>query len=372
MASSIREHTVVDTAATPAWAQRLGDARALPSRAEPQIATAVSEADWNDYVHRHTDGTMDHLWSWRQIFERVFGHETVYLTARRGETIVGVLPLVQFKSRLFGRFLVSLPFLNYGGVLADDETAAAALVERAVDIGRRFGARHVELRHLRRQFPALACREHKVGMRLLLPSAHPGLWDGLDRKVRNQIRKAQKAGLTVTSGSGELLTVFYDIFARNMRDLGTPVYSRRLFEEALARFGNRARVFVVGRGGVPMASAIAIRFKGTMGVPWASSLREYRALCPNMLLYWAMLEHAHQDSATEFDFGRSSPGGGTHRFKLQWGAAEIPLYWEYVLFKGSGTPDHGPARFEAAARLWAHLPLAVANALGPRIVRSIP
>jgi FemAB-related protein (PEP-CTERM system-associated) len=343
----------------------------LPSALE--VASHASPHDWDEYVCRHPAATLDHLWHWRDVFRDVFRHDTVYLSARRGGRIVGVLPLVRFRSRLFGRFVVSLPFLNYGGVLADDEAVAGALVERAVEIAHRFRASHIELRHIGRQCPALPYRQHKLRLARPLPPTPEALWDGLDRKVRNQVRKAQKEGLVATHGGAELLDDFYRVFACNMRDLGTPVYSRRLFEETLRRFPDQARVVLVRKDGRALAGGLCLRFRDTVLVPWASSLRAFRHLCPNMLLYWAMIEAAIESGARTFDFGRSSPGAGTHQFKLQWGAIETPLHWEYVLLSRAKVPDHGPAnpRFQAAIEIWRRLPLGVAGRLGPLVARHL-
>ena len=340
----------------------------------PVVSATAVEADWDAYVFGHQAATLDHLWRWRHVFSGVFGHDCVYLAARRDAKIVGVLPLVRFRSRLFGRSVVSVPFLNYGGVLADDGPTAGALLHEAEAVARGFGARHLELRHSARQFPSLPVRQHKLALRRALPATAEALWENLDRKVRNQVRKAQKAGLSSTSGGGQLVSEFYPVFARNMRDLGTPVYSSRLFEQTLALFPERARVFVVRQETRALAAAIAIRFRDTVLVPWASSLREFRQLCPNMLLYWAMLEDAVATGARIFDFGRSSPDAGTHAFKLQWGAEATPLHWEYSLLAGATLPDHAPSspRFHAAVQLWSRLPLWLANAAGPLVVRSIP
>lgn len=339
-----------------------------------RIRTDAPESEWDAYVEHHPDGTIDHLSRWRGIFKGVFGHDAVYLSAHRGGAVVGILPLVCFRSRIFGRFVVSLPFLNYGGVLADDEAAAGALVERAIEVARAFGAAHVELRHVRRQFPDRPFRQHKLKLTRPLPATSEDLWKDIDRKVRNQVRKAQKEGLTAEFGGADLVGDFYRVFARNMRDLGTPVYSRRLFDETLRHFPDRAKVFVVRLGHDPLAAGITMAFGRTVIVPWASSLREYRHLCPNMLLYWTMLEQAIAGGATTFDFGRSSPGAGTHQFKLQWGGLETPLHWEYVLLSARALPDQGPSnsRFHTAIGLWKRLPEWIANSVGPAVANHLP
>jgi FemAB-related protein (PEP-CTERM system-associated) len=348
---------------------------AAPGPAAVVVAADATEAEWDGYVAGHPGATADHLWRWRDVFQGVFGQSCCYLAARDREgRIVGVLPLVLFRSRLFGRSVVSLPFLNYGGVVADGPGVAGALVARAREVTGEFRARHLELRHRTRQLGDLPVREHKLGFTRPLPPDVDALWSGLDRKVRNQVRKARKEGLVAASGAGELVGDFYRVFSRNMRDLGTPVYSRRLFEETVRLFPDRTRVFVVRRGAQPIAAGIAIRFRDTVIVPWASSLGAFRPLSPNMLLYWSMLERAVTDGARVFDFGRSSAGSGPQPFKRQWGAVETPLSWEYVLIDRPAPPDHGPSspRLRAAVAAWSRLPLWLANAAGPVIVRSIP
>jgi FemAB-related protein (PEP-CTERM system-associated) len=334
----------------------------------------VSESEWDKYVASNSGGTIDHAWRWRGIFRDVFGHESRYVAARREGRIVGVLPLVLFDSRLFGRFLASVPFLNYGGILADDEAARAALLERARKIAASFRATHVELRHVERRIPELPFRQHKLQLRRHVPGSSEELWAGVDKKVRNLVRKAQKDGLTAESGGGGLVSDFYNVFARNMRDLGTPVYSRRLFEETLRLFPQEARVHVVRLGRRPVAASVTLQHGDTVLVPWASSLREYRQHAPNMLLYWQMLEHAVHHGATTFDFGRSSPGSGTYQFKRQWGATERPLHWEYVLLTRKTAPNQGPQnpKFTRLVEAWKHLPVWMSTWLGPHIVRNIP
>lgn len=379
----------------------IGAAQTADRNAALEVSSSVTPAEWDAYVAAHPGASGYHQWCWRGLFERVFGHETIYLAARRpvadaGQTgpgvgrgfppppagfgeassparIVGVLPLVSFKSLLFGRFLVSLPFVNYGGVLADDDAAGRALVDAARAEAERRGAASVELRHTRRMFPDLPVKQHKVAMTLALPADEEAAWNGFESKVRNKIRKAEKSNLAAYVGGVELLNDFYRVFARNMRDLGTPVYSRRLFEEVLRSIPD-SRAYSVHLNGVPVAAGITIGYRSAVENPWASSLREHRSLNPNMLLYWTMLQDAIARGFSDFDFGRSTPNEGTYIFKKQWGARESPFYWEYVLKEGCELPELSPKsrKFRSAVSLWQRLPVGVAGILGPRIVRNIP
>ena len=338
------------------------------------VTDTVGQAEWDAFVMTRPDATGYHLWAWRRVFEQAFGHETCYLAARRGNEVVGVLPLVAFRSWLFGRFMVSLPFVNYGGVLASEDAAVEALVAEATRAASSRGCRHLELRHTSRRLPDLPVKQHKVGMMLALAADATKAWDQLDRKVRNQVRKAQKSELVSVVGGRELLDEFYAIFAVNMRDLGTPVYGREFFARVLEEFPEAARVHVVRLGATPVAAGITFAHRRTIEVPWASSLKAYRALCPNNLLYWSIIEHAVSSGFETLDFGRSTPNEGTYEFKRQWGAVPSPLFWEYALVAGETMPDQSPAnpKFKSAIELWKRLPVPVATAIGPHIVRSIP
>ena len=338
------------------------------------VTSDIAQGEWDAFVTTHPDATGYHLWAWRRVFEQAFGHETCYLAARRDGEVVGVLPLVSFRSWLFGRFMVSLPFVNYGGVLTLDPRATTALIDAARRAASERGCRHLELRHRSRQLPDLPVKQHKVAMTLALETDATRAWEKLDRKVRNQVRKAQKSELASAVGGAELLDEFYQIFAVNMRDLGTPVYSRAFFEQVLREFPDAARVHVVRKGATPVAAGITFAHRRTIEVPWASSLKTYRALCPNNLLYWSIIEHAVAGGFETLDFGRSTPNEGTYDFKRQWGAVPSPLFWEYALVSAESMPDQSPAnpKFKSAIELWKRLPVPVATAIGPHIVRSIP
>ena len=366
---------ILQAASLPAALTREAPAPSLVpnASAEPLRVAVASEGEgqaWDDFISRHSGASGYHAWAWRGVFRRAFGHESIYLIARQGDTIRGVLPLVQINSILFGRSLTSLPFLNYGGVVALDEAVAQALADEAAKVARARRCRHVELRHVARQVPALPCKQHKVTMLLDL---EPGMWEQLDRKVRNQIRKAQKSELTSEIGGADLLEDFYTVFARNMRDLGTPVYSCQWFAEVVQAFPQRARIHVVRLHGKAIAAGLSFRTGTTIEVPWASSIRDHIALCPNHLLYWSIIEFATESGCRQLDFGRSTPGEGTFKFKEQWGASPVPLHWEYPWADG-GVPNVHPTnpKFALAVATWQRLPLVVATRIGPRIACDLP
>lgn len=314
--------------------------------------------------------------AWLLILQRGLSHEPVCLEAVEDGRTTGLLPLAYLSSLLFGRFLVGLPYVNYGGVRAGDGNAAWALIDRVVQLADERNVRYLELRHDRVavDHPKLVLRKAgKVHMHLTLPGTGEALWTQLSAKVRNQVRKGQRGNLNTFWGRGELLPEFYAVFSRNMRDLGTPAFGEPLFRGILDQFAERAELCVVRSGGQAVAAALLLHGWGVTEVPSASALREFRDTNANMLLYWHLLERAVQRGQAVFDFGRSSPDSNTYRFKKQWGAAPVPAQWQYYLRRGT-MDDMRPEnpRYQRFIRIWQRLPLGVTRLLGPWIVRGIP
>ena len=339
------------------------------------ITTYLGQGRWDAFVDGSPKATAYHRHVWKQVIEESFRHQTHYLAALDGSgAVAGVLPLVHMKSALFGNFLVSVPFVNYGGLLCDTVEAEQALLGAAEKIRLSCGAEHVELRHLGSRVTGLPAREHKVTMVLPLAGEAQAQWTGFNAKLRNQVRKAEKNGLTCRIGGRELLDDFYTVFARNMRDLGTPVYGKNFFDNVLRSLPEAARILVVALEGKTIAAGIVTWYRQSMEMPWASSIGDYKQLCPNNLLYWEAIQFAIGKGCTEFDFGRSTPNEGTFNFKKQWGAEPVQLYWQYLLAKGQALPElnNKNPKYELAIKIWQKLPVALTRLAGPRIVRSIP
>jgi FemAB-related protein (PEP-CTERM system-associated) len=291
-----------------------------------------------------------------------------------GETL-GMLPLVFIQGALFGKFLVSLPYLNVGGVLASETDVGRHLIDRAVQLADELNVKYLELRHeTRHPHPSLSYDvTEKVHLRLKLPVSANELWSGFDPKVRNQIRKAQKEGMEVEWGQDALLSDFYAVFSRNMRDLGTPVFGRRLFASIFSHLGDSVEICVVRYQKTCVAAALLIHGDGVSEVPSASALRAFNHLNGNMLMYWHLLMRSIERSQQVFDFGRSSRGSNTYRFKAQWGASPQPAVWQYYVRRGSVDemrPNHPKNRRRIA--VWKRLPVWLTNFVGPTIVRGIP
>jgi FemAB-related protein (PEP-CTERM system-associated) len=328
---------------------------------------------WDDYVASVPRSTFSHLFGWKQIMTGVLGHEARYLAAIDGSgEWRAVLPMVRIRSML-GHFLISLPFLNDGGPLGEPE-AVRSLVDHALAEAMRSGATLLELRS-RDELPGPAVPSYrKLTVMLPLPSSVEDLWQRTIRaKLRSQIRRPMKEGMTFREGVSELDS-FYRVFARNMRDLGTPVLPRSFFEHASSEFGSAVMFGTVyASSGLPVAAACCLLWREELEVTWASSLREFNHHSPNMLLYFRLMQGAVERGVRVFNFGRCSPGGTTHRFKQQWGGRDVPLPWpSWSREVGAGVPSADRALYRLAVEAWRHLPLAVANRVGPILARLLP
>lgn len=329
--------------------------------------------EWDGFVRGWDGWSCFHLHAWKRIVERVFDHECIYLAARDDAgRLAGVLPLVRVKSLVFGHFLVSMPFVNYGGPLGGDE-AVDALTRHAASLAQRGGVKLLELRS-RVPLPIdIPVSSRKITVLLDLPSGDPDtLWGRLDAKVRSQIRRPRKEGVTVRFGPDEV-GPFFQVFSRHMRDLGTPTQSRRLFEALAESFPNDAWFGCAYHRGVAIAAGCGLRWADEVEMTWASALSAYNRIAPNMLLYWSFIERAMREGLHTFNFGRCTPNSGTHRFKRQWGARDVPLWWyDAATQPGVRTPSPSDPAYSWGPRIWKRLPVPLATALGPSIVRYIP
>lgn len=326
---------------------------------------------WNGFVASRPQANLGHLFEWGDVFASAYGKRSHYLAVLDGDAWAGVLPLVHMAGPIGGNRLVSLPFLDQAGVLADTREIASLLLERALQLARELGAQGVDLRAPPRRSGAL---EERATLEIALPPDVDGLWTSIPGKVRNQIRKARSSGLETFSAGRERFGDCYRIFASRMRDLGSPVHSRAFFESIFDALKDRTGLYLTrdARGAI-VGGAVAIRTGRAVTVPWAASLRDAFPLCPNHSLYWKILEDSVSAKAGVFDFGRSHVGSGAFRFKTQWGAEPKLLQW--VSYDADGRrvrpPELRPGEYSAITRLWSRLPLGIASALGPMLRRYL-
>jgi FemAB-related protein (PEP-CTERM system-associated) len=318
---------------------------------------------------------------WLSVLKNGLDHRPMMVISRDGDRddgpIDGYLPLALVATRLFGRFLVSLPYLNRAGVVASDPAVRDALIDQAIELARIHNVQYLELRHeIKAAHDALGQqRDEKVRMVLDLANDADGLWKRIPSKVRNQIRKGDKHELSVRWGGCEILDDFYNVFAVNMRDLGTPVYGKRLFSEIVTQLQGDAELCVVDCQGKPIATSLLIHdaHDRVTSVPSASCLRQFNRTNANMWMYYQLLRRAVERGSARFDFGRSSVDSGTFKFKKQWGATPHPTVWQYHVRRGdinAVRPDS--PKYRRRIETWQKLPVWLTRLVGPTIVRGIP
>lgn len=329
---------------------------------------------WDDYVDKHPAGTIYHRQDWRKVIEQTFGYECPYLVALSGSTIVGVLPLTVVNSPLFGTYITSCAFADYGGICADDVTSAQILLDTAINVATNVKAESLELRHvLPTHMSNLDTHRNKVLSILELPDSEEVLWKSFRAKLRNQIRKSMKSGMNVRWGHDDIIPDFYSVFIRNMRDLGTPALGVDFFRHVVKFHGKAADVLVLYKGDIPISGAVALSYRNTMEVPWASSIRQYFPLLPNNLLYWTLLQKCISRKLEFFSFGRSTIDSSTYEFKAQWNSESIILNYQSFVFDKESRADLTPGnpKYRIAIRLWKKLPIALAKRLGPFVARGL-
>jgi FemAB-related protein (PEP-CTERM system-associated) len=327
---------------------------------------------WEAFVERAPDATFFHRLGWRELIEDVFRHRTHYLVAERGRDLVGVLPLAEVKSLLFGHALVSLPFAVYGGPVADDPQAGTALIEAAQACARDLGVAHLELRNRVARCEGWPRQDLYVTFRKAISRDPEANLLAIPRKQRAMVRKGIQRGLAGELDAG--VDRFFALYADNMHRHGTPPFARRYFERLRQAFGRDCEVLtVVDAGGQPVSSVLSFYFRNEVLPYYAGDTTEARALAANDFKYWELMRRAGERGIEVFDYGRSKQGSGSFDFKKNWGFTPEPLAYEFALYRGDAIPQHNPAnpRYRAFIAAWRRMPRALANALGPRIVRNL-
>ncbi len=345
-----------------------------------RIATGADQERWDHYVAAHPDASPYNLFAWKLAVEEAYGHQGRYYLAEDNHRVIGVLPTVQIRLPLLRRELAALPFCDVGGYLADNKDISALLLERALQEAEQEKVRKISLRgarHLPALFADKLCLENhdKVRMLLPLPASAEILRQGFKSKLRSQINKAEKNGLSFAWGSAADLDDFFRVFSVNMRDLGSPTHSRRWFAAILKHYRDNARLGLVRYDQVVVGGCLLLTVADKVAIPWASTLRSYNRLAPNMLLYWQVLQYAADNGFATFDFGRSSAGEGTYKFKQQWGAEPQPLHWYTNCSAAADPQEQAPVAHHGKramlAGIWQKFPLPLANFLGPKLRKYI-
>jgi FemAB-related protein (PEP-CTERM system-associated) len=333
-------------------------------------AYAGERHEWDDFVRRTPGGTFFHLIGWKQVLERAFGFTSCYLLARRGARVVGVLPLFELHGRGVRHCLHSVPFAVEGGVCTDDEAAAAALEQAALTLADACGARSVELRDGRAGNGFQICGERNFRFRRRLPDSDAELLATIPAKRRNMLRLGARSHLVCRVDFADL-PIFYDLYARTLRRLGTPVFPRRYFRLLVEEFRDQCALLTVWHEGVAAAGALAFFFGDTVLPYYVAGRRDYFRYAVSDFMYWELMRLARQRGCPVFDFGRSRLGSGTYEFKRHWGFAPEPLRYRLATRGITAPVDHSleGGRIQVLRRAWQRLPLSVTKLIGPFLLR---
>ncbi len=346
----------------------------------PVAGTSVRAAAASDrraietYLAPFQDVQPFHLPAWCAGVERGCGQRAHWLVAERGGAIAGVLPLTEMRSALFGSALVSSGFAVGGGVVADDAETSDRLARSAWDLACRLGIGSVELRG----GPVPEGWERREGLYAGfardLPTGDDAILKSIPRKQRAEVRRAQSFGLGVRIGRDEAdLADHYRVYSESVRNLGTPVFPRSLFQAMLNEFGAAADILTIVKDGNAIASVFSFYVNDTVYPYWGGGTSEARSARANELMYFELMRHAAARGCTRFDFGRSKLGTGAYAFKKNWGFEPVPLSYAVRTAGGSGGREINPLspRYRLQVALWRKLPLWAANRIGPPIARGL-
>jgi len=341
---------------------------------EPSVKelSATDTPRWEAFVAHCPEATFFHRIEWRQIIETVFGHRTHYLYAERAGEIVGILPLAHVASRLFGSSLTSLPFCVYGGAVVNEPAARVALHRHARELATSLRVGHLEFRDREVTEPGWVHRDLYSTFRKPLLADPDANFEAIPSKRRNMVRRAAKAGLRVVVN--DTIDRFFPLYADNVHRHGTPPFPKRYFRALADGFGRDHEILtVLDATGRPVASAFLFYFRDEVIPYYVGDCMEARNLAANDFMYWEIIRHAALRGCRMFDWSRSKKGTGSFEFKRTWGFEPQPLCYEYLLVKGEHVPEHNPLnpKYRLLIKAWQRLPLPLANAIGPHIVKSL-
>ena len=331
-----------------------------------------SASAWDAFVTAHPHGTFFHRAAWAKVIDKAFGHRVHYIYVERDGAITGILPLAQVKTLLFGNTLISVPFCVYGGPLAADAESAAALSAHAEKLLRDTGASAVEFRHREGiESDWLERPDLYVTFRKPIEADNDKNMKAIPRKQRAMVRKGIQNNLS--SVASHDIGVLHGIYAESVRNLGTPVFSRRYFDMLGEVFRDDCDVVTIMDDGNAIASVMNFYFRDEVLPYYGGGTTAARQRAANDFMYWEVMRRGADRGCRLFDFGRSKIGTGAHDFKKNWGFTPEPLRYRYKLAPGASIPDHNPLnpKYRLFIAGWKKLPLPVANAIGPHIVRGL-
>ncbi|WP_026377201.1 FemAB family XrtA/PEP-CTERM system-associated protein [Aestuariibacter salexigens] len=333
------------------------------------LVAPYSEKDreaWNSYVDSHNEGSFFHLIEWSDVIQDVFNHTPHYLVATQDARIVGLLPLVELKSLLFGHSLVSTPFCVYGGAIADSPEIKKQLEDESVALGRKLSVDYVELRCRKASDNPLfevSCQHSTFGWEL--SDGPEAILAAVKKKQRANIRHSLKKALEVAIDQDA--DTAYDIYSESVRNLGTPVFDPKYFPALVKYFGDKTEVLTVKSGGKPISSVLSFYYKDEVLPYYGGGTFDARGLKSNDLMYYTLMCHAQEKGCNRFDFGRSKNDSGAFKYKATWGMEPEPLHYMRALINATEQPNLSPnnPKYALFINTWKKLPLWLSRLLGP-------
>lgn len=331
----------------------------------------ASAGRWDAFVQQCPEATFFHRAGWKRVIEHTYGHPMTCLYAERDGDIVGVLPLGQLKSLLFGNSLVSTPFCVYGGVAAGDEAARQALIAAAVERAERLQVDFLELRHQRATCSDWPTKDLYVTFRKPLDPDPEVNLQAIPRKQRAMVRKGIQAGLVSEIDAD--VDRLYDAYSESVRNLGTPVFPRTFFENLKQEFGDDCEILTVLKDGETVAAVMSFYFRDQVLPYYGGGKAGARQLKGNDFMYWELMRRSCERGVRLFDYGRSKQGTGSYSFKKNWGFEPEPLYYEYHLVRATDMPNISPTnpKYKLFIELWSKLPLGLSRSLGPYLAKYL-
>ena len=338
-----------------------------------QLDSSMANA-WDQYILAHPQASLFQLTGWKRVLEDTFNYSSYYLYAEHKGRVTGVVPLFLICNPIVGKCLMSVPFGVYGGIVADDESSTDALLQHIKDMARSFKVDYLELRSRNsRLFPGFHANSRYATFATQLDRNVQAHLKRLRRDTRYMIRKGEKAGLTTRHGVDQI-ELFYDLFAQNMREHGTPVFPRVFFHKLLHEFQDRIDVMIVYAGTRAISGVLSFLFCDTIYPYYAGVTPLARPMAGNNFMYWELMKWAIERGVRKFDFGRSKKGTGAYAFKMGWSMAVEPLDYQVYLVRRKTPPNFSPTNpiFEVATRIWRKMPLWATLVLGPRLSPWFP
>jgi FemAB-related protein (PEP-CTERM system-associated) len=336
------------------------------------LTTSDNDSLWQDFVFSHPEHSVFHDLRWKRVLERAFAFKTFYLIAQRGSETVGIMPLAEVKTVLFGHSLVSLPFCHYAGPLVVEANAAKDLIEYATVLAKQLDVEYLEIRNLGKgntEWPAN--KDLYVTFRQPLELDDEAAMQTIPRKQRAMVRKGLKANLVLRSGTTK---EFFDVYSDNVHRHGSPTYSKKYFDILLEEFGEDAGIEMVTKEtGEPVSGVLSLASKFERFPIYAGDYSVARTCAGNDFKYWALQRQSVKMGKQWFNYGRSKVNTGSYDFKKNWGFTAVPLVYEFLLLKRDSIPSNNPnnPKFSLIISTWRKLPRSFVNWLGPWLVRGL-